>query len=196
MLIRRAAVPVILLATASALALVPRAHQRPADTYSIDAVHSSIGFRIKHFNISYFYGRFNEVEGTVAFSDADASADSLNVTVKTESVDTHNGKRDADIKGADFFNAAKFPTITFKSKSFSKTGENAFDVTGDLTFRGQTKPITIKLEKTGQGKTMMGERIGFETVFTIKRSEYGMTAMPDGLGEDVRLMVSLECTKK
>ena len=180
--------------SAGLLGLAPR--WRPAETYSIDPVHSSAIFRIKHLNTSYFYGRFDDVRGTISFDEASPTSSSVEVQIKADSVDTHDGKRDSHLKSPDFFNAAKYPTLSFKSKSFAKSGDNAFDVSGDLTVHGETKPVTVKFEKTGAAKTQVGERIGFETTFTIKRSEYGIAFMPDGLGEDVRIIISLEGVKK
>jgi polyisoprenoid-binding protein YceI len=185
---------------ASAAALLPHPSQaRPPaapGTYSIDPVHSSVAFRIKHMNIAPFYGQFDEMTGSVNFDAADPTKSSIETSIKVESVNTHNGKRNDHLKSPDFFNAAKFPTMEFKSKSFAKSGENAFDVAGDLTIHGVTKPVTIKLEKTGEGKTQMGERIGFGAEFTVKRSDYGITFMPDGLGDEVKVALGIEAVKK
>ncbi len=166
-----------------------------ADSYAIDPVHSSVAFRVKHMNIAPFYGMFDEMTGSVSFDAADPGKDSIDASIKVDSVHTHNGKRNDHLKSPDFFNAAKFPTMTFKSKSFSKSSENAFDVKGDLTIHGVTKEVTIKLEKTGEGKTQMGERVGFGTEFKIKRSDYGITFMPDGLGDEVTIAVGVEAVK-
>jgi polyisoprenoid-binding protein YceI len=167
-----------------------------AGSWNVDAVHSSVVFRIKHMNTSYFYGHFNELTGTVAYDDAKPDAGSMDLSIKIESVDTHNQNRNNHLKSASFFNAAEFPNATFKSTSWKKSGDNAFDVTGDMNIHGQTKPVTIKLEKTGQGKGQQGEIIGFETTFTIKRSDFGITYMPDGLSDEVKLMVSIEAKGK
>jgi polyisoprenoid-binding protein YceI len=121
----------------------------------------------------------------------------VEVSIKADSVDTHNTKRNDHLKSQDFFNVGKFPTLSFTSKSIAKAGETTFDVTGDMTIHGQTKPVTLKLEKTGESKSsQMGERVGYETVFTVKRSDYGMTFMPDALGDEVRVMIALEAAKK
>jgi polyisoprenoid-binding protein YceI len=149
-------------------------------------------FRIKHLNTAYFYGHFNEMTGTVNFEDAKPEASSMDLSIKIDSVDTHNPNRNNHLKSASFFNAEQFPTATFKSTSWKKSGDNAFDVTGDMTIHGQTKPLTIKLEKTGQGKGQQGEIVGFETAFTLKRSDFGITYMPDGLSDEVKMMVSIE----
>lgn len=168
--------------------------QGKGEKYKVDPVHSSIGFRIKHLNVAYFYGRFNDAEGTFAFDDADPAASTLDIHVKVDSIDTHNAMRDKDLKSEKFFDAAKHAEIVFKSATARKIGDNLLEVTGDLTLHGVTKPLTVKIERTGSGPGMMGEhRSGFETTFEIKRSEFGMTTMlPNGLSDEVRLTISVE----
>lgn len=164
-----------------------------ADTFKADNVHSSVIFRIKHLNVSYSYGRFNELSGMFTFDDAKPEQSKFEFEVKVDSVDTADAKRDAHLKKAELFDAATYPTITFKSTAVKKTGDNTYDVTGDLTLRGTTKPITVKLDRVGAGPDAWGGyRSGFETTFTIKRSDFGMTALKDGLGDEVRLLVSVE----
>src|SRR5262249_1497700 len=144
----------IILGAAGTIALSPaKAPSQTADSYDIDAVHSSVIFRIKHFNTSFFYGRFNEVSGTRQIDPATPTSGKVEVSIKTDSVDTHNQKRNDHLKSQDFFNAVKFPALTFTSKSVAKAGETTFDVTGDLTIHGQTKPVTVKLERTGESKS-------------------------------------------
>jgi polyisoprenoid-binding protein YceI len=164
--------------------------------YTVDGVHSFVTFRCKHLNTSFAYGRFDKIAGTIGFDDAKPEANSLNIEVMTDSVSTTNVNRDKHLKSDAFFDASQFPKATFVSKSFAKSGENTFDVKGDFTLRGVTKEITIKLEKTGQGKGQGGkEIIGFESTFTINRMDYGVKFMPDMLGQDVRITVALESGK-
>ncbi len=182
-----------------ALGLAPlaRTTNTAAETFSVDPVHSSMVFRVKHNNVAYFYGRFNDISGAISLDSANEAGSSLEVSVKTESVDTGNEKRNGHLKSPDFFNAAKFPACTFKSTKFAKASGDAFDVTGDLTIHGVTKPVTVKFEKTGQAKNPRGgELIGFESTFTISRKDFGITFMPDGIGDDVRVSISLEAGKK
>ncbi|MBX3376873.1 MAG: YceI family protein [Phycisphaeraceae bacterium] len=187
-----------------AIALAPRiapaTSPAPAATtaaaYTIDGVHSAVVFRCKHLNTAYAYGMFSKISGSLSFDDASPESSSLSITVETSSVSTGNAKRDGHLKSNDFFASDEFPNATFKSKSFKKTGDNTFDVTGDFTLRGTTKEITVKLEKTGQGKGQGGkELIGFETTFTINRLDYGVKFMEGALGNDVRLTVSIEAGK-
>lgn len=164
-----------------------------AKTYEIDSVHSSAIFRIKHFEASYFYGRFNDITGTVVHDEANPAGSSVEVTIKADSVMTGNGKRDEHLKSQDFFNAAEFPVLSFKSKGVKKgSGKGELEVTGDLTIHGVTKPLTTKVSHTGTGKGRGGEVAGFETVFTIKRSDFDMKFMVGPLGDEVQVTISLE----
>jgi polyisoprenoid-binding protein YceI len=163
-----------------------------AGTYKVDPVHSSNVFCIRHLNVANFYGRFDEAAGTFVLND-DATKDAFDVTIKVASIDTHNDGRDKHLKSDAFFDVEKYPDITFKSTAVKKEGASALAVTGDLTLHGTTKPITTTVTLIGSGPGMKGEfRAGFETTFTIKRSEYGVSALPGALGEDVKITVSVE----
>lgn len=177
-----------------ALALVASAVR--AETYSVDPIHSSFIFKVQHANAANFYGRFNKAAGEVK-TDAGALT-SLSVNVEAESIDTNNKMRDEHLRSPDFFNTKEFPEITFKSTEVKKTGDNDYDVTGELTLHGTTKSITVKVTKTGEGKNAQGKDvIGFETSFTIKRSEYGMSGyIGKGVGDEVTLIVALESVKQ
>ena len=167
-----------------------------ADTFGVDPVHSTALFRIKHLGTSYTHGRFNDVSGSIV-TDPDLAKSSVEIVIKAESVDTHLEKRDQHLRSADFLNVKEFPTITFKSREVKSAGADAFDVTGDLTLHGVTKPLTIRVEKTGSGKDMKGnELIGFETVFTVKRSDFGMDYMVGPVGDEVRMTLAVEAGKK
>lgn len=169
-----------------------------ADTYQVDSVHSFVNFRIQHLQVSYTYGRFNEPKGTLTIDEADASKSTLEFSVDVEKVDTGNAGRDAHLKKSDFFSAAEFPTITFKSTAVKKVDDKTWEVTGDLSLHGVTKPLTIKVTRTGTGPGMKpGEtRTGLETVFTIKRSDFGMNYMVPKIGDEVTLAVGIEGIKQ
>src|SRR5436853_2898762 len=167
-----------------------------ADTYKVDPVHSSLVFSTKHFGVTDFYGRFNEITGTVVFDPADPSKSSVDLSVPVESIDTHNDKRNQHLKSPDFFNAKQFPTLTFKSAKIEGTG-NTYKVSGDLTIHGVTKPITIEFKRGPDGKGGQGEtRGGGEAEFTIKRSDYDMNFMTGPVGDDIKIIVSLEGVKQ
>ena len=171
-----------------------------AADYKIDPVHSFSLFKVKHMGASYVYGQFTAIAGSIAFDAGNPEASSVEVTIKSESVTTHNAGRDRHISGPDFFNVKEFPVMTFKSSSWKKTGENTYAVTGDFTLLGVTKTITAALEHVGDG-TMRGKEIaGFHAVFSIDRSDFGMQygIAPDGggLGKDIEITISVESIKQ
>ena len=167
-----------------------------ADTFKIDPVESSVVFSVTHLGISNFYGRFNDIKGTVVLDKADPSKSSFDLTIPVESVDTKNEKRDQQLKSPDFFNAKQFPVMTFKSKKVEGSGD-WFVVTGDFTLHGVTKPLTLEVKKIGEGKGMKGEiRAGGEGRFTIKRSDHGMSFMQEVVGDEINIVVSLEGIKQ
>lgn len=183
-----------LLLTTIVCALGMGAHA--ADTYKVDPVHSSVVFSIKHVGVTDFLGSFNEINGTVVFDEADPSKSTVELTVPVAGVDSRHPKRDEHLKSADFFNAEKFPAVTFKSTKVEGSGSD-FKVTGDFTLLGVTKSITVDFKRGPDGKGMQGEvRGGGQTRFTIKRSDYGMTFMPGALGDEVTLVISLEGVKQ
>lgn len=168
-----------------------------AEKYKIDPVHSFALFRIHHMNTGYVYGQFIGPTGEITLDNSDPSKDSFDVTIDVNNIDTGNTKRDTDLKGPDYFSAAEFPQMTFKSTAFNSTGDNTLQVTGDLTIHGQTKSITTTLEKTGESNTkMMGQRVGYESTFTIKRSDFGMKTKLDMVGDEVRITIALEASKQ
>ena len=169
-----------------------------ADTYEIDAAHSMIIFRAKHSGVSYNYGRFNEFTGKITM-DADVSNNMVEFEVKAASIDTGNEKRDQHLRSSDFFSAKQFPVITFKSTKVSaKEGkEDVLEVTGDLELHGVKKSVTVDVEITGRGQGRQGESlIGFESTFTIQRSEFGMTYGMGSVSDDIRITVSIEAAQK
>lgn len=182
----------LVLSAVAALASIAGASASAADTFKVDAVHSSVVFRVKHMNTSYAWGRFNDLSGSFSVDPASPGQTKLDFTVKAGSVDTANAKRDQHLKGPDFFNAVQFPTITFVSTNVTKAGD-AYQVTGDLTFHGVTKPVSVKLTPTGSGKGPSGREIaGIEATFTLKQSDFGITKMAAAIGDDVWVNVSVE----
>jgi len=166
--------------------------------FEIDGVHSSVIFRIQHSGVSYFHGRFNSIQGLITVDAEKPEASSVELTIAAESVDTNNGKRDDHIRSPDFLNASEFPEIQFKSDSVKALGDKTFEIAGKLTLHGETKPVTVKAEQTGLAKNPRGEGqiTGFETTFTVKRSDFGMDQMLDSLGDEVRLTVAVEARSK
>jgi len=166
-----------------------------ATTYKVDAVHSSVVFRVQHNEVSYFYGVFKDISGTVALNEKEPAKSSVDLTIKVDSVDTRNDRRDNHLKSPDFFNAGQFPTITFQSKEIKKLDGHNWQVTGDLTLHGVTKSMTVKFTTTGEKPDNRGtKRAGGETTFTINRSDFGMSFMIPAVGDEVTLTVSIEAT--
>lgn len=164
-----------------------------AGAFKVDGAHSGTHFSIQHLGVSRVYGRFNKVEGSFLIDKDKPEASSFSVTIPVDSIDTNNEGRDKHLKTPDFFSVKEFPSITFVSKSVKKTGENTYEVTGDFTLRGQTKPLTLTVKDGGVGKGMRGGEVaGVETSVTFKRSDYGMNFMVGPVGDEVTVMVSLE----
>ena len=171
----------------------PAAMQAGPAAYSVDTGHSSVLFRIKHNDVSWFYGRFNTFNGNFSFDPGSGEITGVDVTVDAESVDTGNKRRDDHLRSPDFFSSKEFPAISFKSTSLRKTGENTFEVTGDLSLHGVTKQITVPLEVTGAASGRRGPVAGIHSTFTFARSDYGMNFMVGaGLGDEVTIIVSLQ----
>ena len=186
-------VPVVGLGLAAARpALSTDAAPLPADAWKVDPVHSSVLFKIKHANASWFYGMFPGVSGTVALDAAKPEAGKIEIAIDAASVDTRNADRDKHLRGPDFFDAKQFPEIKFVSKKITKDGDG-FAVAGEMTMRGETKPLSIKVMKTGEGE-FYGKRQGYETTFTIKRSDFGMTygVAEKVLGDEITVMAGIE----
>ena len=127
-----------------------------AETYEIDPVHSAAVFRIKHLGIAYVYGRFNDLSGTLKIDDKSPDSNLVDIHVKTKNVDTFNIERDNHLRSPDFFDAKKFPVISFKSKSFRKVSQNIYEVAGELTLHGVTRPLTVDVQQTGADKDPWG----------------------------------------
>lgn len=168
--------------------------------FTIDNVHSAAIFKVRHLGASYSYGQFTGIAGTVSFDAAKPEASSVEVTIQADSVNTHNEMRDRHLKGPDFFNTKEFPTLTFKSTGWKKTGDKTYDVTGDLTILGKSKSITVPVEHIGDGKDPRGNELsGFHTKFTIDRTEFGMNygvADEGGIGKWIEITISVEGQKK
>ena len=148
----------------------------PAGTYAIDPAHSRIGFVARHAMVTKVRGSFNEFEGSGQL-DADTPANSnLRLTIQAASIDTRNADRDGHLRSNDFFDMETYPEITFVSTAVEQTDDDEFKVTGDLTIKGTTKPVTVELEYTGVAVDPYGNtRIGLEGKTTINRKDWGIT---------------------
>jgi polyisoprenoid-binding protein YceI len=184
------------LALALALSGVLLAQGRADEKFGVDPDHSSVSFKIQHLGLTWIHGRFNEFSGGFVLDKEDPSRSSFDLTIKTASVDTNNAKRDGHLKSPDFFNAKQFPVITFKSTMIKAAG-SGYQVTGNLTLNGVTKPISFTLEGGKTAEFPKGTvRIGYFTDLTLKRSEFGMGKMVGPLGDEVKVSIGLEGLKK
>ncbi len=163
-------------------------------TWKLDPVHCMALFRIHHVGAGKFWGMFDDVTGTMSWPENGDEAPVLDVTVRIESVHTGSEKLDRTIMSPQFFDAKEFDTVTFKSTGGEKTGEGTWEVTGDFTMHGVTRPITAALELTGVAGNPVQKKAGFEANFTINRSDFGMEwgVRNKALGDEVRMIVGLE----
>jgi polyisoprenoid-binding protein YceI len=147
-----------------------------AGAYRIDQHHSRIGFVARHAMVTKVRGSFNEFEGTGYFDVVDPSRSHFALTIKAASIDTRNADRDAHLRGNDFFAMDQYPEITFTSTKVDAVSGHTYRVTGDLTIKGVTKPVTFDLEYTGDVVDPWGNtRIGFEGSATVNRKDWGVS---------------------
>jgi polyisoprenoid-binding protein YceI len=168
--------------------------------HELDPDHSWAVFKVNHFNLATAFGRFEAISGSFDLDEQAPEKCRVEITLQTESVSTGVPKRDQHLRSRDFFDAKQFPTITFKSTKVSKSGPSEFEVTGDLTLHGVTKPLTVKVAKTGEGDWPKpgNHRVGFQTTFTVKRTDFGMKflADPGQVGDEVEFTFSGEGVRK
>ena len=172
------------------------------ETWQIDPVHSCIHFSIRHFVISRIHGRFTKWGGTIQFDPEAPASSNVDINIDTNSIDTNDEKRDGHLKGADFFDTARFPQATFKSTKVEPLGDNRYRVAGDFTLRGVTAPVTLDVEHGGQVKDPWGNnRGGFSVTGSINRKDFGVTfnATLEGgglaLGDTVHFSIDAEAVK-
>jgi polyisoprenoid-binding protein YceI len=187
-----------ILATASLAAAEPV-------TMVFDRAHSEVGFNIRHF-FNKTHGRFKDFSGSIVFDPGQLAASTVEVSIVDSTIDTANERRDGDLRGENFFDVAKYPTMTFKStKVIPGKDANHFQVQGDFTLRGVTKPMTLEVEMLGFGPIAigghsMGTQAGFLATTTIKRQDYGIVwnkTLDQGgvmLGDDADIVLSIAAT--
>lgn len=172
-------------------------------TYEIDPAHSRFGFLARHAMVTKVRGHFADFSGTVVADGSDPTASRIELSINVASVDTASEQRDAHLRTNDFFDAENYPEITFVSTSIEQRGPTTFAVTGDLTIRGVTRPVTLDVEFTGAAKDPWGgERIGFEATTVINRKDFGVnfnaTLEAGGVlvSEKVTIEIDIEAVKK
>jgi len=168
----------------------------------VDQTHSSVDFSIKHLMISKVKGSFNEFNATIEADVNDLSSGSIQFTVDANSIDTRNTDRDNHLRSADFFDVENHPTMTFVSKQIEKKAENEYIVTGDLTIRGITNTEKFEVTYEGNGVDPWGnEKVGFSSLGSINRSEYGLTwnaALEAGgvlVGDQIKFDIQVQAVK-
>jgi polyisoprenoid-binding protein YceI len=166
-----------------------------ADSYKIDPAHTAVTFKIAHLNLSWTHGRFNDVSGNFVIDSAEPTQSSFSLQIKPESVDTANSQRDTHLRSPDFFNVKQFPAITFTSKSVKPT-QGGYEVSGELTLHGVTRPVTFTLAGGRTAEFPPGvRRTGYSTQLKLKRSDFGMDKMQGAVGDDVYVAISFEGVK-
>jgi len=188
----------ILLLAALSAALAPAANAA-VETYAIDPVHSHVGFTIRHF-VSNVAGTFTKFSGTIDVDRDNLENSSVEAVIEVPSINTFNEHRDADLMTDSYFAAGKFGTMTFKSTSWKKTGDNTFDVAGDLTIRGTTKPVVLKVTLLGFGPGMKGAQLsGWTATTTLQKADFGVTGpamLGKALGDEVTVSIGIEADLK
>ncbi|MBI2708608.1 MAG: YceI family protein [Actinobacteria bacterium] len=145
-------------------------------SYTIDPAHSRIGFVARHAMVTKVRGSFKEFEGSGFFDADDPTKSKLNLTITAASIDTGNADRDGHLRSNDFFSMDQYPQITFVSTGVERTGDDRYRVTGDLTLKGVTKPVSVEFEHTGAAVDPFGNhRVGFEGSTTVNRKDWGIT---------------------
>jgi len=188
------------LGSIAALLLAASAWAAP-ETFQFDKNHSLVGFRIRHF-VSKVEGRFNQYDGSIVLDRQNPAASKVDLTIQATSIDTGNENRDKDLRSANFFDVEKYPTITFKSTKVTPKGSDTYEVAGDFTMHGVTKPIVVTVRHGGFAKAGKVEKAGFEIAnFKLDRKDYGISwnrTVDQGglmLGDDVEINVQVEENK-
>jgi len=168
------------------------------DTYDIDPNHTSFGFSVQHMMISNVPGEFDKFSGQIMYSPTDLANSKADITIDVNSINTRIDKRDAHLKSPDFFDAVKYPTITFVSTKFTPTA-----ITGNLTMKGLAQVVTIPVTISGPVKTMMGgDAIGITGSVTVNRQDWGITWNKNldtggvAVSDNVVITISIEADKK
>ena len=178
----------------SVLALASAGALAAPQKYNIDMNHTYITFTYDHFGFSNPVLKLEKFSGDFQLDTADLTKSSISVTFPLDGLHTGVAKLDDDLKAPDFFDAAKYPEITFKSTKVEKVGDNALKITGDLTVKGVTKPVVLntKINKIGDNPMSKVPSAGFEAEATLKRSDFGITKFAPNVSDDIRVHISLD----
>ena len=192
-----------ILAVAAAVALLSAAAMAQAVQWEIDPVHSSAQFSVRHMMVSNVRGEFAKLSGTVVYDSRNLKASSVEVTIDATSINTHEPKRDEHLKSPDFFDVAKYPTLTFKSTKVEKAGAGKLRVTGDLTIHGVTREVVLEVEgPTPEVKMGPDLKAGASATTTVNRKDFGLVwnrALETGgmlVGDEVKITLEIEMGRK
>jgi polyisoprenoid-binding protein YceI len=181
------------------VALFTAAAWAQGSEWQIDPAHTTVAFTVRHMGISNVHGRFTKVSGSALVNDNDPSKDSVNATIDATSIDTGVEMRDNDLKSANYFDVAQFPTITFKSKSVSKSGDGKLKIVGDLTIHGVTKEVTLEVDGPS-APAKMGPNLkrGLSATTSVNRKDFGVGAKTPSamVGEDIKIELDVELGQK
>ncbi|MBB5941924.1 YceI family protein [Xanthomonas sp. 3307] len=167
-------------------------------TYTLDPAHTDVLVQWSHFGFSNPSAHFGDVDGTLVYNAQDVSKSSVNVTLPLSGLNSFTAKFDEHLKSADFFDAAKFPTATFKSTKVTSAGANKLTVAGDLTIKGTTKPVVLAVTLNGAGPHPMKKvpALGFDATTTVKRSDFGLGAYVPNVSDEVKIRITTEALQK
>jgi len=165
-----------------------------AGAYKLDASHSKVTWAVTHFGFSSYVGQFPDADGTLKLDPKDLSTAQLQVTIDTTNVGTLNATLDKNLKAPGFLDTVKFPTASFKSTKVTRTGDMTADITGNLTLKDVTKPVTLKAVFNQAGANPLDKvySLGFAATTTIKRSDFGVSAYVPAIGDNVTLTIDVE----
>ncbi|HVO09560.1 MAG TPA: YceI family protein [Vicinamibacteria bacterium] len=173
-----------------------------ADAYTFDRAHTTVGFQVRHL-LTNVTGRFKDFDGTIQVDRANPAASTVDFTVQTASIDTGEPKRDEHLRSADFFDVATHPKLTFKSTSVKPVGKDTYQVAGDLTMHGVTKPVTLTVTYLGSSKDPFSgnEKLGFDVAGALNRQDFGIKwnkALDSGgvlVGDEVKVQIAVEANR-
>ena len=185
------------ISSALILAFLPMVSFAANENYTVDPLHSYPNFMISHLGFSTMYGRFGTTSGKITM-DMEKKTGSVDMTIDAASVNTGFQKRDDHLRSPDFLNAAEFPQITYKSTKVVINADNSATVEGNLTMKGVTKPVTLKVNRIACGNNPMKKeeyRCGFDAAADIKRSDFDVTFALPAVGDDMHLMLEVEAVR-
>ena len=171
-------------------------------SWQIDPMHTQVEFAAKHFGMMTVRGRFNDVATSGNIDPAKPANSSVEVTIQVASLNTHNAQRDGDLRSSSFFELDKYPTITFRSTSIEPAGADRYTMTGDLTIKGITRPVTLRVMRYGEiNDPMMGHRMAYSAEGEINRKDFGMEfdMVADGkfvVSHEIKIMIEVELVEQ